>query len=41
MTALRVWKEYFPAVDAIVFMIDVSDREILEESKIELDVSEQ
>lgn len=38
-TARRVWKEYFPAVDAIVFIIDVSDSKRMQESKNELDVS--
>ena len=32
-----VWKQYFPAVDAIVFIIDAFDRSRFEESKIELD----
>ena len=33
----RVWKDYFPAVDAIVFLIDVWDRARFEESVSELD----
>lgn len=38
-TARKVWPNYFPVLDGIVFIVDAHDKWRLEDAKAELDVS--
>jgi hypothetical protein len=41
VAARRLWKSYFPSVDAVVYLIDANDKERFPEARKELDVRDR
>ena len=37
VAARKAWKNYFPSVDGVIYLVDSADPKRFEESKIELD----
>jgi len=37
VAARKAWKNYFPSVDGVIYLVDSADPKRFEESKVELD----